>query len=91
LPCLFKASFDPCAKKWPVCPKLEVLTFIGFKNGGRRESQEEIKRLRDENESLKSRLREFEASARKRTIFSELSATKSTTPPKKILGKIRPR
>jgi hypothetical protein len=50
------------------------------------QSQEETKRLRDENERLKERLSEFEASAKRKAIFSELSTNNSGTPPKIILG-----
>jgi regulator of replication initiation timing len=48
--------------------------------------QEENKRLRDENERLKERLSEFEASAKGKAIFSELSTNNSCTPLKMILG-----
>ena len=48
--------------------------------------QEETKRLRDENERLKERLIEFETSAQRKAIFSELSTNNSCTPLKMILG-----
>jgi len=53
---------------------------------GCRESQEENKRLREENEALKVRLNAFEANARKKNIFADLM-TPPTEPSKKILGR----
>jgi regulator of replication initiation timing len=57
------------------------------KKGVCRESQEENKRLRDENNKLKERLRELEITLKKKTIFSKLS-THSTSHPGTILGKL---
>jgi regulator of replication initiation timing len=57
------------------------------KKVGCRESQEENRRLREENDKLKERLRELETSAKKKIIFSKLS-THPTTNSRTILGRV---